>query len=222
MDLSKVLEYDVEFKFISPLLGTASTNKRIYRDFIASKAMTTVNGNIPHLPVDEAEMVTENDTPGMTGFLRDEATGKPVLSAHMIKGYLKEACSAMREVKNTQAAKLTAYKSKLNRFVFVNPRFIPIVYTGEITLNERPLRAETAQGPRVTLACSEQIERASIAFTLRVIGESITEDILKECFFYGQSMGIGQWRNANYGAFVYRIKATREMEVNVHADTWIE
>ena len=63
MDLSKVLEYDVEFKFISPLLGTAATNKRIYRDFIASKALTTVNGNIPHLPVDEAEMVAENETP---------------------------------------------------------------------------------------------------------------------------------------------------------------
>lgn len=187
MDLSKVMEYDVEFKFISPLLGTAATNKRIYRDFIASKAMATVNGNVPHLPIEEAELIQENDTPGMTGFLRDEATGRPVLSAHMIKGYLKEACSAMREVKHTKAAKLTAYKSKLNRFVFVNPRFIPIQYVGEITLNERPLRAETAQGPRVTLACSEQIERASIAFTLRVIGESITEDILKECFSTGRA-----------------------------------
>lgn len=222
MDLSKIVEYDVEFKFISPLLGTASTNKRIYRDFIASKAMTTVNGNVPHFPADEADLVQENDTPGMTGFLRDPLTARPVLSAHMIKGYLKEACKAMREVPNTKVAKLTAHQSKINRFVFVNPRYIAIDFPGQITLNERPLRAETAQGPRITLACSEQIEHAKIAFTLRVIGESISEDILKECFYYGQSMGIGQWRNANYGAFVYRFKNVREVEVDTHADTWVE
>lgn len=222
MDLSKVMEYDVDLKFISPLLGTASTNKRIYRDFIATKALTTVNGNKPHFPADEVEMVAENDTPGMTGFLRDEVTGRPVLAAHMIKGYLKNACQAMREMPNAKSAKLTSYRSKLNNFVFVSPRFIPIAYPGEITFNERPLRAETAQGPRVTLACSEQIEHASIAFTLRVIGDSITKEILQECFYYGQSMGIGQWRNAGHGAFVYRFKNAREVEVNTHADTWTE
>ena len=73
---------------------------------------------------------------------------------------------------------------------------------------ERPLRAETAQGPRVALAASDSIPAgATFTCTLTVLAEQLlTEDLLRELLDYGKYMGFGQWRSGGYGRFTYTLE----------------
>jgi hypothetical protein len=62
-----------------------------------------------------------------------------------------------------------------DKWLFVSPRLIPILRNGEPIKEadgvfQRPLRAETMRGPRVTLACSEKIEAgATASFLIHVL-----------------------------------------------------
>ena len=61
---------------------------------------------------------------------------------------------------------------------------------------ERPLRAETMQGPRVSLAKSEYLNEGwNFTATIRV----------KQMLDYGALKGLLQWRNAGYGSFEYEV-----------------
>lgn len=78
---------------------------------------------------------------------------------------------------------------------------------GELGVLERPLRAATAQGERVTLARSDTVPAGStLVFTINVLGGSISEELLREWLDYGENRGLGQWRNAGYGRFGYTLK----------------
>lgn len=76
---------------------------------------------------------------------------------------------------------------------------------------ERPLRAETMQGPRVALAKSEVINEGwSVEFTVRVLPNSATKtssaldmDLVETLLEYGQFKGLLQWRNGGYGQFEF-------------------
>ena len=69
---------------------------------------------------------------------------------------------------------------------------------------ERPLRAETAQGPRVALARSEMLPSGTkISCGITVLGEVISEKALREILDYGYWQGLGQWRNGGWGRFRY-------------------
>jgi len=72
---------------------------------------------------------------------------------------------------------------------------------------ERPLRAMTMQGPRVTLARSDMIEAgATIDATIRVIGhKEVNEELLYELLGYGEFKGLGQFRNGSYGSFTFEV-----------------
>ena len=94
--------------------------------------------------------------------------------------------------------------------IFVEPRYIKLNVTNPqgVGVLERPLRAETMQGPRVTLASSEMVP-ANTYFdcTLTVLApEIITEDLLREWLDYGQFMGFGQWRGGGNGVFKFVLK----------------
>ena len=70
---------------------------------------------------------------------------------------------------------------------------------------QRPLRAETAQGPRVALASSETIpEGSSVEFTVRCLNEDWLTCVLA-WLNYGQYCGFLQWRSSGAGSFVYEI-----------------
>jgi hypothetical protein len=191
--------YDVRLTFTEPLLGTAPLNEEVYTDFVASKA---ANGSTD----DELETLTVDQAieKGTTGFHRLD--GAPILYDYVLKGFFKDACGMLRRDGESRSAKLTAYKKIIDGLLFIEPRRIPIDLVSEVTILERPLRAQTAQGERVALARSEMVSAgSSIAFRVLTVGASVPKTLLDEWFTYGQLRGLGQWRNASYGRFQYEL-----------------
>lgn len=192
-------EMKVRLTFINPILGTASGNPELHSEFIASKAPDAQSREqeIEALGVDAVEKKE------MTVFSRTP-DGRPCLWDYHIRGFFKHACGMQRLVKGTVSSGIKAYKKYIDGLVFVKERQIPINYVGKISSLQRPLRASTAQGERITLANSEMIpEKASVEFTILMLKEDL-EDAVREWLDYGQFNGIGQWRNASYGAFLWQ------------------
>ena len=190
------------------MLGTSPFNEEIYRDFIGSKSpdAATVEEEVAALG---ADAVTEK---GMTGFPRDD-NGRPFIYDYQIKGFFKDACSMLNRVggkdengkkkKLNESSKLTAFKKIIDGMIFVSPRQIPIDFTGEVQLCQRPLRAQTMQGERVALAISEEVPAgASLTFDITVLDESHLPAI-REWLDYGALRGLGQWRNSGKGRFTW-------------------
>lgn len=201
----------VKITFLEPVLGTWPNNKNIAEEFIASKApdASTVEEEIAALGIDA---VTEK---GKTVFPRNEA-GEPVLYDYQVKGFFKDACGMLRRVGGKDektgkkkaanlSGKLTAYKSVIDGLIFVQPRMIPIQVNGEIGDCQRPLRAQTMQGERVSLANSEEIPEGSSAEFEVICLEKDHEAVVQEWLDYGILRGIGQWRNSGKGRFTYEI-----------------
>lgn len=192
-------KYKVTVTFVEPLLGTAPLNKELYGDYIAAK------GPSPEAVEDELMTVDEATEKGTTGFHRLE-DGTPMLYDYVIKGFFKDACSMLRRAWDTKSAKIVAHKKLIDGLVFVKPRRIPIVATGEVGILERPLRAQTAQGERVALSRSEMVPAgSSVTFNVWVL-DGIKEPVLREWLDYGELRGLGQWRNGGYGAFTYTLE----------------
>ena len=201
----------VKFTFLEPVLGTWPNNKNIAEEFIASKApdASTIEEEIAALGIDA---VTEK---GKTVFPRNEA-GEPIFYDYQVKGFFKDACGMLRRVGGKAekpgkkkaanlSGKLTAYKSVIDGLIFVQPRMIPIQVNGEIRDCQRPLRAQTMQGERVSLANSEEIPEGSSAEFEVICLEKDHEAVVQEWLDYGILRGIGQWRNSGKGRFAYEI-----------------
>lgn len=196
--MEEIKKLDVKITFIEPILGTCPANKEIYRDFIGSKAPDagTIEDEVEALGVDA---VAEK---GMTVFPRDE-NGVPFLYDYQIKGFFKDTCGGLRKVKGTESSKIKAYKKEIDRLIFPEPRCIPILFDGEMGICQRPLRAQTMQGERVSLAMSEEIpEGASITFSIVCLSAD-HEKAVREWLDYGKYSGIGQWRNSGKGRFTW-------------------
>ena len=114
----------------------------------------------------------------------------------------------LTRVKSTKSSALKAYKKIIDGLIFVEPRCIPIRVNGEIGECQRPLRAQTAQGERVSLAMSEEIPAgSSIEFEITLFDEKAHKDAVLEWLDYGRLRGIGQWRNSGKGRFSYEVLA---------------
>ena len=98
-------------------------------------------------------------------------------------------------------------RSKIDNYVFVFPRRVYLGKTKPDGTFERPLRAQTMQGPRITLARSDFIgARSQFEFEIKIVKhKEITEDTIKSLLDYGQYMGFGQFRNGSFGRFVYEV-----------------
>lgn len=191
----------VKITLIEGMLGTSPSNEDIYRDFIGSKApdAATVDDEVEALGVDA---VVEK---GMTVFPRDE-NGKPFMYDYQLKGFFKDACSMLARVKGKDpslSSGLKAYKKVIDGMIFPAPRKVPIEFDGEVTLCQRPLRAQTAQGERVALSISEEVPAgATIEFTVTCLdGKHL--DLVREWLNYGILRGLGQWRNSGKGRFTW-------------------
>lgn len=195
---------------IEGILGSTPMNKQVYSEYIATKAKTEGQKKAAAEDVDN---VIESDEKGITGFYRD-AAGNIILKAYQIKGFFKEAGRALKD-----QLSLASCTSKVDNYVFISEREIimrdkdgnPITSPDDYL--ERPLRGETAQGPRVSLAKSEYINPGwTLEFTIKVLenkktAKSIPMNInaVKSFLDYGELKGLLQWRNAGYGAFTYEI-----------------
>lgn len=114
------------------------------------------------------------------------------------RGFIKTAANNLKNV-----VEIKNLKSKIENFLFVFPRHIWLKEEVDGKL-ERPLRAETAKGPRTSLATSEMVKDATIEIELHLLphGE-ITWKIVEELLDYGRYEGISQWRGASYGRFTW-------------------
>lgn len=188
----------VKLTFTEEMLGTKPADPEIYSTYVSPKEDEKKDEELAALP----EM--EQDDKGVTVFARDE-NGEPAIWDYQIKGFFKDACSMLRRVDGTLSKKMTAYKKIIDGLVFVKPRLIPITVSGEMGFCERPLRAQTMQGERVSLAKSETVPAGStIEFTVFCLKNN-DMGIVKELLDYGELRGLGQWRNSGKGTFTYEI-----------------
>ena len=74
----------------------------------------------------------------------------------------------------------------------------------------RPLRAETMQGQRVSIAKSESIPAGCyLTFEVEILDPSLV-DCIKECFSYSEYKALGQWRNSGKGRCKTEIKEVKK------------
>lgn len=193
---------NVELTLIEEMLGTNPNDEDVYRNFIGSKApdAQTLDEEVEALG---ADAVIEK---GMTVFLRDPETGLPCIKSYMIKGFFKDACSMLRKATKTKSANLKAFKKEIDGLIFVEPLFIPIVMPdgSDVTLCQRPLRAQTAKGECTALSMSECVPQMSkLAFSISCLADNDVEYV-REWLDYGTLRGIGQWRNSGKGRFEWK------------------
>lgn len=197
-------EMRVRLTFTEPILGGEPGNKDIYRDYIGSKApdAETLAEELEYLP--EEEVVDK----GKTIFHRLD-DGTPVLLDNHIRGFFKSTCGFLRKVSGSESSKIKAYKKEIDGLIFVfgdckgSKKPIRIQNVKEIGELQRPLRAQTAQGERISLAISEMIpEGCFVEFTIAMMKKG-HEPAVREWLDYGEYTGIGQWRNASYGRFTW-------------------
>lgn len=189
-------EMKVRLTFTEEILGTASNDKEIHAEYIASKA--------PDAPSKEEEIeaigVEGMIEKGMTVFPRN-TDGKPILFDYQIKGFFKNSAKAFNYVGGK--SKLTAYKSKIDNLIFIKERQIVLqLPDGQKIGNcQRPLRASTAQGERIALANSESCPTGTvIEFTIMCMVDELMNNVI-EWLDYGKLNGIGQWHNSGKGRF---------------------
>lgn len=201
----------VKIELLEDMLGTMAMDPEIYSTFIGSKAEDALSREeeIASIGVDA---VVEK---GMTGFPRDK-DGNPFLWNFQVKGFFKEACSMLQRCKGEKFAeasnKLKAFRKVIDGCVFPGPRRIAIDMNGnEMGTCERPLRAQTAQGERVSLAKSETIPAGStMEFFIDPLSDAYIPAI-KEWLAYGKYKGLLQWRNSGKGRF--RVLEMTEEEI---------
>lgn len=181
----------VKIELLTEMLGTVPGSKSVYTDYIESKKPEDMRDEV------EAETVMEKlEEKGWTGFHADE--GGLFVYDYFIKGFIKNAGNILKDelqVKNL--------RNKLSDFLFVAPRKIYLGKKEADGMVERPLRAQTPQGPRVTLARSDKIEAGTtFEFEISFLSHAaINDKLIQELLSYGQFQGLGQFRNGGYGRF---------------------
>ena len=193
----------VRFTLTEEMLGTASANPDIHREFIASKSADAdrAEEELRSLHADELAEKAK------TVFPRDD-DGTPILWDYQVKGFIKEAVGILleldsKEVKvgKTKISKWT-FKRIVDNYIFVGPRKIRLSQPvgGDCV---RPLRADTMKGERVSLATSETVP-AGTTFDVEIRTLSpVLDDIVRQCLDYGLLKGLGQWRNSGKGRFIW-------------------
>lgn len=163
------------------------------------------------------ETFKELDYKGITVFFWDKETSLPCIGDHMIYGFMKAASEAISRTEAKKAGAMlqstTHTKSIINQHVGCDKQFIPFdrdiarLPSGLPRYCQRSLRAMTPQGPRVTLAKSEEVPAgAKLSFQLKVMKNSpLTLPIIERIFDYGELKGLGQWRNSGKGVFTHKI-----------------
>ena len=183
-------ELKMKIKLLEPMLGTVAKDPDVYRTYIESKKPETETE-------DEYLTVEKIEEKGWTGFHRDE-NGLFIYN-YMVKGFIKNAGNVLRD-----EIKIKALRSKIDNYIFINPRRIYLGQRDPDGYIERPLRAMTMQGPRVTLARSDYIKAGKeLEFTIVLLPhKELTEAVIMRLFEYGKLMGLGQFRNGGYGNFL--------------------
>ena len=184
------------------VFGSSPSNEELLASYIASKAPTD---DLTEQEVDNIKAQAAEER--MTIFPKT-ADGTPFIYDYQLKGMFKDSCKALATAGKAgypggkHCAALKAYKKAIDGLIFVSPREIPYDLHGlKMGFCERPLRAQTPMGERVSIAKSETVPAGStIEFEVNCLDPKL-EDVVRECFDYGTLRGLGQWRNSGKGRF---------------------
>lgn len=213
----KIQKATYELNGITRLLGSQPANPEVRSQFIAAKVAerAAIAGDVVNKDTKGAEedamLPDDMEKRNLTVFLRDKDYNV-VLCDYVIKGFLKEAATAMKAELGIANA-----KSKIDNLVLITPTYLTINRDGEpldVTDYdlERPLRAMTMQGPRVSVVASECIDPEwSIRFTVNLLDNektvksaALTMESIEAMLDYGMFKGLGQWRNGQNGRFTWK------------------
>lgn len=191
---------------MTPLLGSQPANPEVRTAYLASRAPDPALGD-----AETAMLPEDKDAMGLTVFLRSPDDDALCVMDYVIRGYLKEALTALGAQNGIKQA-----RSKVDKYLFAGPRVIPILRDGERIYDEdeqleRSLRAETMQGPRRALVASEmvydpweiEVELTLLSNAGSTKSKAITWDAIEQALDFGRLCGLGQWRNGGYGRFTW-------------------
>ena len=186
------------------VLGSSPSNEELLAAYIASKAPTD------DLTAQEVDNIKAQAAEERTTIFPKTADGTPFIYDYQIKGMFKDSCKALATAGKAgypggkHCAALKAYKKAIDGLIFVSPREIPYNLHGlKMGFCERPLRAQTPMGERVSIAKSETVPAGStIEFEVTCLDQKL-EDVVRECFDYGTLRGLGQWRDSGKGRFTW-------------------
>lgn len=205
----------------TPMLGSSPADPYVRTNYIASKAPDPVA-----TAEEEREYLLEREENKITVFLRNPKSGALMLLDYQVMGFIKGSLESL-----TAQTGIKAPRGKVDKYVFVSPRRIDIrradgsLIREEDEVYERPLRAMTMKGERVSLAASEQIHDPwQITFTVSLlpnerskVSASIKWEDIERALDYGEMRGLGQFRNGGYGRFTWeRVDDQEEEKVKRH------
>lgn len=234
------VQFKITETFTTRVLGSAPANKEIYNNFIASKKaeaeerkrkfeQRSGEPTQPNIGTIEEEIASLEEMPGMTIFHNDaglkteegtDGRGLHFLD-YQVAGFYKESAEILAPLHG-----IPMVRSKLDNFLQVKPRRVYItdqdgaVLTKPDGILERPLRAMTMQGPRVSLAASQLIDQnRKIEYILDFLPyiKSGTAkagnkkdvnllDFVKTMLAYAARKGRGQWRGGGNGRFIATVE----------------
>lgn len=160
----------------------------------------------------------------VTGFSADPVTGRLHLWDFQLMGYLKAAAQTLElKVPGKRVAAVSAV-TQIQRLAWVfgvseDPmerrlwlrRADGAYVTEPDGLTDRPLRAQTARGERVSIAVSEQLHPPVWCEARLVLlrGCALRREQLEDVLAYGVFQGLGQWRSGGWGRFVATLEQAR-------------
>lgn len=202
----------------SPLLGSWPAQEDIRTKYLLSKCPDDREPDDPERDID----YSEEEERGLTVFPRDAKTGNPVLLAHQLKGFFKEAL-------NTMDNGIAMARKKADNYLFIEPARMFFYRDGKPIAEEddrlqRPLRGNVLGREHIALAESEMINDPwSIEFSVMLYrnkgtakSKALTWEAIEDALDYGFWKGLLVWRNGGYGKFDWeRIdENSDETEVN--------
>jgi hypothetical protein len=189
----------VKGTLIEQMLGTKPADNELFDNFLKPKCPS------PQTAEEEAAMLENKREAGTSTFFYQD--GKPLIKNYQIKGFFKAACQAMRQADDSKSKELKAYRSKIDCLIFVEPKliFLNLPEGTGVTMCQRPLRADTPQGPRVTLKSSESVPAGTwFEFEVTTLRADLIP-LIMEWLAYGEFSSLGEWRNSGCGRTKYEI-----------------
>lgn len=209
-----IVKLQIKATLLTDMLGTQPNNTQLFEDYIKSKAPESIQDD-EALNIDPEEVIEKGTT-----VYRRSKSGQLCLCDYQIKGFIKTSGDTIRQRLNEKKSKGSdnkipksgweSWKSKVDTNVHVFPRLIELGKTRPDDILSRPLRAKTMQGERVSLARSEVIAADTVFYFEIVILGLIKKEQIIHCLNEGKYYGLGQWRNAGYGRFMYEIVSIEE------------
>lgn len=154
----------VKITLLEEVLGSSPSNEELLATYISSKAPT---GDLTAEEVDNIKAQNAEDR--ITVFPKT-ADGTPFLYDYQVKGMFKDSCKMLAKAGKAgyaggkACAAIKAYKQAIDGLIFVTPREIPYDLHGmKVDFCERPLRAQTPMGERVSIAKSESVPAGATA-----------------------------------------------------------